>query len=217
MSDEHSSNDDSDGGVSLLGNSLAIIVPLLMILMLAVTGIALVGGIEKSKTTEETSANSAGSAPAAAAPASTGSKSAAPEGVDPAAFAAGQASFALCAACHGMDGKGMKIGTALMAPSLSGSEIVLGDPDKFSLVILKGLKKETADFMGVMAPLGASLDDKQLAGVMTYVRNSFGNSAPAITVETAKKARGRFADITMETDPGGVSRLQLDKVLDAHK
>ncbi|NOX99538.1 MAG: cytochrome c [Verrucomicrobia bacterium] len=218
MSDEHSSNDDSDGGVSLLGNSLAIIVPLLMILMLAVTGIAFVGNIEKSKKPEETSANSTGSAPApAATPAATGSKNAAPDGVDPAAFAAGKTSFALCAACHGMDGKGMKIGTALMAPSLIGSEIVLGDPDKFSLVILKGLKKETADFMGVMAPLGASLDDKQLAGVMTYVRNSFGNSAPAITVETTKKARERFADITMETDPGGVSRLQLDKVLDAHK
>ena len=166
---------------------------------------------------EEASTDTAGAPAAVAAPAAAaGNTTAAPSasGVDPAIMASGQASFGLCAACHGMDGKGLKVGPAMMAPSLVGSEIVLGDPDKMALVILKGIKKETADYMGIMAPLGAAFDDEKLAAVMTYTRNSFGNSAPVVTTEEAKKARERFAGLT---DPTGVSRTKLDEALSAHK
>ena len=34
------------------------------------------------------------------------------------------------------------------------------------------------------------LPDEQIAAVLTYVRNSFGNSAPAVTVEQVKALRG---------------------------
>lgn len=215
MSDEHSSDNDSDRGVSILGNALAIIVPIGMLLMLTITGIALVLNIgDKEKIAADASAaNSTDAASPDASPAAGGA-SGPPEGVDPAVFAAGQASFGLCGACHGLDGKGLKVGPALMAPSLAESEIVLGDPDKLALVILKGIKKENADFMGVMAPLQAALDDEKLAAVMTYVRNSFGNSAPAVSVESAAKARERFAKLE---DPTGVSRSKLDEILAAHK
>lgn len=38
-----------------------------------------------------------------------------------------------------------------------------------------------------MPPMG--LDDQQLADVLTYVRKSFGNKAPAVNVEDVKSVR----------------------------
>ena len=187
MSDEHSS-DTYQKAISLLGTFLLFAIPITMVLMLAATGLAFVFA----------------------------SKEPPPEikGIDPAVMKMGQISFALCGACHGPDGTGLKIGPSLMAPTMVGSEIILGDPDKMALVILKGIKKETNDYIGIMAPLESVFDDEKLAAVMTYVRNSFGNRAPLVTLETAKKARARFADLT---DPTGVSRTKLDEILAAHQ
>lgn len=106
----------------------------------------------------------------------------------------GQAAFPLCMACHGPDGKGIKAGTMLMAPSLVGSEIATGDPEVFAAILLKGIKKEGAEYLQVMAPLEAALDDKKLAGVMTYVRNSFDNNASVVTPEQAAEYRAKFKD-----------------------
>src|SRR5690606_2185404 len=111
--------------------------------------------------------------------------------------------------CHGPDGAGLKVGPALMAPSLVGSELLLGDPDKSLLVVLKGIAKENMNFMGVMAPLGAALDDQKLAAVLTYVRNEWGNSAPAVTVEQAAAARAKFGDVN---PPAGVKRTEVDAI-----
>ena len=124
----------------------------------------------------------------------------------------GQTAYANCLACHGVDGKGMQVGPATMAPPLAGSEILLGDPDKTLLIVLKGIQKETTDFMGVMAPLGASLDDEKLAAVLTYTRNSFGNSAEAVTPEQAAAARAKFTEVPMM-----LSRSKIDEIVEAHK
>ncbi len=226
MSDEHSSHNKSNGSVSLLGNLLAIGLPVLMILMLGLTGIAFVASFLKGEKKEEAKTASApapaaakapakaeAASPAKEAPATAAAKTDAPAAAaDP--MALGKTTFATCSACHGMDGKGLKVGPMLMAPSLAGSEIVLGDPSRMALVILKGIKKENADFMGVMTPLAAMLDDQKLSAVMTYVRSSFGNKAAAVSVADAKKARERFAKLT---DLTGVSRTKLDEVLAAHK
>jgi mono/diheme cytochrome c family protein len=109
---------------------------------------------------------------------------------------AGKTAFMTCAACHGMDGKGVQAGPSKMAPSLSGSKIVLGDPSDMALVVLKGIQKEGTEYLGVMAPLGAALNDEQLAAVMTYVRNSFDNKASAVSADDAKKYREEWKDIT---------------------
>jgi mono/diheme cytochrome c family protein len=101
----------------------------------------------------------------------------------------GKASFMTCAACHGADGQGVAAGPKKMAPSLTASKIAVGDPSIFALVITHGIAKETQDYLGVMMPLGAALDDEKLAGVMTYVRNSFGNTASVVTAADAKKYR----------------------------
>jgi mono/diheme cytochrome c family protein len=37
------------------------------------------------------------------------------------------------------------------------------------------------------------LDDSQVAAVLTYIRNSWGNTAPAVAVGDASKARSALA------------------------
>lgn len=128
-------------------------------------------------------------------------------------MALGKATYMTCAACHGMDGTGLKAGPALMAPSFVGSTTLLGDPNVPLLVVLKGIAKENMDYMGMMAALGAALDDEKLAAVLTYVRNSFGNSASPITTEQAAAARAKFAAIDA---PAGIKRAELEATAKAH-
>ena len=117
---------------------------------------------------------------------------------------AGKISYMMCAACHGMDGKGVAAGPSLMAPSLVGSKITTGDPAVLALILLNGIQKEGTEYLGMMAPLGAALDDQKLADVMTYVRNSFDNKASAVSVEDAKKYREQW-----KTTVGPVSRAKI--------
>ena len=117
---------------------------------------------------------------------------------------AGKMSYMMCAACHGMDGKGVAAGPSLMAPSLVGSKVALGDPAVMALVIINGIQKEGTEYLGMMAPLGAAFDDQKLADVMTFVRNSFDNKAAAVTAEDAKKYREQWKDTV-----GPVSRAKL--------
>ncbi len=105
----------------------------------------------------------------------------------------GKANFMTCVACHGMDGKGMKpTPTMVFAPSLAGSKLATGDPEVFTQIVLKGIKKEGTEYMQIMAPLEATLDDAKLASALTYVRNSFGNKASAITPEQIKTWRAKY-------------------------
>jgi hypothetical protein len=57
-----------------------------------------------------------------------------------------------------------------------------------------------------------ALDDEKLAGVLTYVRNSFGNKAEVVTAEDAKKYREMFKDIKAP-----VLRADLEKTAAAAK
>lgn len=184
--DEHSSEETPIN--KLLGNLVMIAIPLGLVLMLGVTGVAFVSGMAPEPVDEEI---------AEAAPAE-----------DP-----GKKAYATCAACHGPDGKGLKAGAALMAPSLIGSEVLLGDPEESILVILKGIKKENFDYMGVMAALGA-LPDDDIAAVLTYLRTLGENSAPAVTVEEVAAARAKFADVN---EPAGVPRGKIKEIVEAHK
>lgn len=109
---------------------------------------------------------------------------------------AGKATYMTCMACHGMDGQGMAVGPGKMAPSFTKSEIATGDPAIFALTILKGIAKEDQKFMGMMTPMeGTVPTDESLAGIMTYIRNSFDNNASVVTVEQAKAFREQWKDI----------------------
>jgi glucose/arabinose dehydrogenase len=102
----------------------------------------------------------------------------------------------VCFACHGPDGRGAPAPGAAghtIAPPLADSRRVLGDERAAIAIVLHGLqgKVDGVDYGAPMVPMG-SYSDAELANVLTFIRNSFGNRAPA--VEPAAVAARRAAD-----------------------
>ena len=94
---------------------------------------------------------------------------------------------AKCNGCHGSDAKG----NGSTFPSLVGSAWVNGETELFAMVILNGLQGPVSDgkSYGVMPPQGIGMTPEDLAGIMTYVRNNFGNTkGEVITTGMAKAA-----------------------------
>lgn len=78
-----------------------------------------------------------------------------------------------------------------MNPPLIKTRQVLGNKTALIKIVLNGLKGVDIDgdsFNGVMAP-HPDLTDQEIADVLTYVRNSFGNKASAVTVAQVKAVR----------------------------
>jgi mono/diheme cytochrome c family protein len=95
-----------------------------------------------------------------------------------------------CVACHQPSGMG-KEGTA---PPLVASEWVLAaDPSRITHIVLNGLtgpiNVEGKDWNLTMVPWKDVYDDKHLAAVLTYVRNTWGNKAPPVKPEQMAAAR----------------------------
>jgi len=119
----------------------------------------------------------------------------------------GKTMFMICTACHGPDAKGLDVGAQKMAPPLAGSAIATGKPEIFAMVVMKGIQKEDTKWLGIMAPLEASLDDEKLAAVMTYVRSNFGNAASAVTAEQAKAFREKWKDVKAPVTRAKIAEL----------
>ena len=100
----------------------------------------------------------------------------------------GETRYAICSACHGAEGQGMSgIGTAL-----AGSEWVLGDPEILTRILLQGFDggaAERGENIPNDMPGHAFLSDEDLAGIMTYMRQSWGNNASPIEPEEVKRIR----------------------------
>jgi mono/diheme cytochrome c family protein len=92
-----------------------------------------------------------------------------------------------CLACHQADAGGVEG----MNPSLIKAKFVLGDKAALVKIVLNGLTGVEIDgdkYNGVMAP-HADLTDLEIADVLTYIRNNFGNKASAITPAQVKAIR----------------------------
>jgi cytochrome c6 len=76
-----------------------------------------------------------------------------------------------CAACHQAGGKGIPGAF----PALAGNAFVQGAPDEVATVLLKG--------RGGMPDFSGSLDDAEIAQVLSYVRTSWGNGADPLSAE----------------------------------
>ncbi len=102
-----------------------------------------------------------------------------------------------CGTCHQPDGKGLE---ASKFPPLARSEWVLGDVETLIKLTLKGLQGpievlgKTYPGQVPMTPFEGILSDEELAAVLTYVRNDFGNQASAVSPETVKSVREAIAD-----------------------
>jgi len=96
-----------------------------------------------------------------------------------------------CLACHQADGGGVQN----MNPPLTKTKWVLGDKSQLIQIVLKGLNTgvtiDDIEYHNVMAS-HADLTDLQIADVLTYVRNSFGNKAKAIAEADVKAVREKL-------------------------
>jgi mono/diheme cytochrome c family protein len=94
-----------------------------------------------------------------------------------------------CSGCHVSNGKG----TPGLFPSLNGSPVVQQtDPTTLLHVVLRGaLSVGTAPqpTAPAMPEFGWILNDDQVAAVVTYVRNAWGNSAPPVSASQVGKTR----------------------------
>ena len=92
-----------------------------------------------------------------------------------------------CISCHQADGGGVP---NLNAPLIHTSQ-VLGNKTQLINIILKGMQGVDIDgesYSNVMPP-ASHLSDEQIADVLTYIRNSFGNKASAVTLADVKAVR----------------------------
>jgi mono/diheme cytochrome c family protein len=98
-----------------------------------------------------------------------------------------------CLACHQPDGSGVPS----MNPPLVKTKWVLGDKKLLAKIVLKGLQGGEIEidgdkFHNPMPPLETVLSDQEIADVLTYVRNSFGNKASLVTVAEVKALRAKL-------------------------
>ena len=96
----------------------------------------------------------------------------------------------VCLSCHMVDGGGVPH----LNPPLAQSSYVLGDKKRIITIVLKGMTDRIAIddeyYSNNMAPHN-DLTDQQIADVLTYIRNSFGNKASAVTVNEVKAVRNK--------------------------
>ena len=97
-----------------------------------------------------------------------------------------------CLACHQADGDGVP----RMNPTLIKTKWVQGDKKALAKIILNGLgggeiEIDGDSFHNPMPAQATVLTDLQIADVLTYVRNSFGNKASAVTPAEVKTARAK--------------------------
>ena len=99
-----------------------------------------------------------------------------------------------CANCHGFDAKGF----GPYMPALAGNPIVLdNDPSSLINLVLNGsnplVVKGTPDAYR-MPQFRLQLSDQEIADVVTFIRNGWGNQAPAVTA-------AQVAELRKTTDP----------------
>lgn len=102
-----------------------------------------------------------------------------------------------CGTCHQPDGNGL---SAAGFPPLSETRWVTGSEERLIKLTLNGLSGPIEvlgrEYPGnvPMTPFRGMLNDEEVAAVLTYVRNTFGNEAPAITPEKVEEVRAAIRD-----------------------
>jgi alcohol dehydrogenase (quinone), cytochrome c subunit len=80
-----------------------------------------------------------------------------------------------CAECHQVDGQGW----STLFPRLAGNPIVtLHDPEPIIVTVSYG--------MGSMPPFYHKLNSKQIASILSYIRNAWGNEAAPVSPRQIK-------------------------------
>jgi mono/diheme cytochrome c family protein len=100
----------------------------------------------------------------------------------------------VCGLCPNTDGKGKPN----QAPPFAGSEWALGSPTRMIHIPLTGLtgpvQVDGKEWNLAMPAMGAALSDDDLAAVLTYIRQSWGNKAAAVTPEQVHAVRAKLGN-----------------------
>jgi len=102
---------------------------------------------------------------------------------------AGEARFTgTCSVCHQGSGQGLPN----VFPPLAHSDYLMADKQRAIGIVLNGLTGKVTvnanEFNSVMPPM-SQLNDDELANILTFVRNSWGNSGDAVSADEVKKVR----------------------------
>jgi nitrite reductase (NO-forming) len=93
-----------------------------------------------------------------------------------------------CFVCHQQNGEGIDG----QIPPLVKSDYLMADKDRSIRGVLMGQSGEMVvngkKYNGVMIPMNY-LSDDEVANVLTYVRNSFGNTGDAVKMEEVRRIR----------------------------
>ena len=96
-----------------------------------------------------------------------------------------------CFACHQPTG----LGLPGVFPPLAKSDYLMADKDRAIRGIIKGvtgaITVNGVQFNGVMPPV--LLNDEQIAQVLTYVRNEWGNTGDIVTLDDVRRVRAESA------------------------
>lgn len=115
-----------------------------------------------------------------------------------------------CITCHQADGKGL----SPAFPPLATSPWVTDDAERLIKLTLYGLtgplevNGKKYDGQVPMTPFGGMLNDVEVAAVLTYVRNSFGNAAAPVQPEAVQKVRAQ--------QPGRMMLYNTEELLKEH-
>jgi nitrite reductase (NO-forming) len=103
-----------------------------------------------------------------------------------------QVYMGVCFACHMPDGKGLPN----VFPPLAGSDFLLADRDRPIRIVLKGLTGPVTvngvTFNSAMPPQEAVLTEQQIADVLTFVTNEWGNKAEPYTVDDVRRVKNEL-------------------------
>ncbi|HBF12897.1 MAG TPA: nitrite reductase, copper-containing [Deltaproteobacteria bacterium] len=93
-----------------------------------------------------------------------------------------------CSICHQVNGEGLPA----VFPPLAGSDIVNGDKQRLIGIPLNGLtgpiKVNGKEYNSVMPPM-SQLNDDEIANILTYVLNSWGNRGGQVSTNEVKAVR----------------------------
>jgi nitrite reductase (NO-forming) len=93
-----------------------------------------------------------------------------------------------CSVCHQNNGKGLPG----VFPPLAGSDFLMADKERVIGVVINGLSGPITvnkeDYNSVMPPM-SNLNDDEIANILTYVYNSWGNKGEAVSPAEVTKVR----------------------------
>lgn len=115
-----------------------------------------------------------------------------------------------CGTCHQADGKGLK---TVGYPPLAGTKWVLESEERLIKLTLKGLYGPI-EVLGTsyepqvpMTAYAGLMNDEEIAAVLSFVRNSFGNKASMIRPEQVARIRAEITDKKGTYEPAELLKL----------